>query len=84
MPSTSRSNGPRRWPPQWTWRSQAERRAADTIWRSTSPSLAIEMGGETQHRLQDLAIETHGAFSDASPLRPDHRSAAVLDEAQTP
>ena len=24
--------------------------------------LAIEMGGETQHRLQDLAIETHGAF----------------------
>ena len=24
--------------------------------------LAGEMGGETQHRLQDLAIETHGAF----------------------
>ncbi|HEU5113796.1 MAG TPA: hypothetical protein VFU96_10795 [Acidimicrobiia bacterium] len=24
--------------------------------------LATEMGGETQHRLQDLAIETHGAF----------------------
>jgi hypothetical protein len=25
-------------------------------------NLATEMGGETQHRLQDLAIETHGAF----------------------
>jgi hypothetical protein len=24
--------------------------------------LAIEMGGETEHRLHDLAIETHGAF----------------------
>ena len=24
--------------------------------------LAIEMGGETEHRLQDLAIETHAAF----------------------
>ena len=24
--------------------------------------LAIEMGGETEHRLQDLAIETHSAF----------------------